>query len=628
MKIDFNTLNENQREAVFWNDGPLLVLAGPGSGKTRALTLRVARLIEENEDASVLALTFTNKAAAEMRARVEGLLGQRAGRARLCTFHSFAADLLRQHGSHLGLKPDFNLLTQDEDRIAILEEAIHQLPDECDPPPMDRKNVLDFIDYLFAESYDGGNAAASLKHLPTWAPLLHKGYCEALAAGNRMDFGSLLYFARRLLTEKTGVARVLRLSWGYLCVDEFQDTNRSQYDLLRLIAPGRQHNLFVVGDDDQIIYAWRGASPRRFTALRRDYEISVVQLPQCYRCPEPIITLANRLIAHNVERISSKMPIAARNDANLHCDVVRYKEFASPEQEAAFVSADIAVRGVRAADCVVLGRTAKLIERVAAALGDDGYEACVNRRKSQFESPAVRVLVEALRLANARHDRHILRRLCLAWDSLTGGILEPDAVAAAAALVGGDFLRAWADAAAGNGSGSAANVVERIQADLVDSLAFPAIVDWFFEQGWKSWNGNGTGNLTAEEVKTWQILHKDIAREYNGNLTLNVYLQKMDLSSKMPDPGPNAVRCLTVHGAKGLEFKHVYLIGMAQEVFPSFQALRTGPQSRELEEERRNCFVAITRAEKTLTITRSQHYYGYSKQPSQFLAEMGLRGAT
>ena len=292
MAIEYGALNENQRKAVFWNGGPLLVLAGPGSGKTRVLTLRLARLIEENEDASVLALTFTNKAAAEMRARVEGLLGQRARRARLSTFHSFAADLLRQHGSHVGLKPDFHLFTQEEDRIAVLEEVIHQLPEECGSPPMDRRNVLDFIDHLFAESYNWEDAAPSLPTLPAWAPRLHKGYCEALAAGNRLDFSSLLHFARRLLTEKPGVARVLRLSWTHLCVDEFQDTNRAQYDLLRLIAPAKRHNLFVVGDDDQIIYQWRGASPKRFAALGRDYELDVVQLPLCYRCPAPIITLA------------------------------------------------------------------------------------------------------------------------------------------------------------------------------------------------------------------------------------------------------------------------------------------------------------------------------------------------
>ena len=119
-------------------------------------------------------------------------------------------------------------------------------------------------------------------------------------------------------------------------------------------------------------------------------------------------------------------------------------------------------------------------------------------------------------------------------------------------------------------------------------------------------------------------LHHDVVHEYGGNVTLNVYLQRMDLASKAPVPKPGAVRCMTVHGAKGLEFRHVYLIGMAQEVFPSFQALRKGACSRELEEERRNCFVAITRAERTLTLTRAERYYGYAKTPSQFLAEMGI----
>ena len=130
MTLHLETLNENQHKAVSWNDGPLLVLAGPGSGKTRVLAFRVARILEENDDASVLALTFTNKAAAEMRERVERLLGQRADRAHLCTFHSFAVDILRQHGSHLGLRPDFSLLTQDEDRIAVLEDVVAGLTDE------------------------------------------------------------------------------------------------------------------------------------------------------------------------------------------------------------------------------------------------------------------------------------------------------------------------------------------------------------------------------------------------------------------------------------------------------------------------------------------------------------------
>ena len=165
----------------------------------------------------------------------------------------------------------------------------------------------------------------------------------------------------------------------------------------------------------------------------------------------------------------------------------------------------------------------------------------------------------------------------------------------------------------------------RIRSDLVDSLAFPGIVDWFFDQGWQAWEEEEEREV-ADEVTTWRDLHGEIVREYNhGDLTLNAYLQQMDLASKMPRPDPDAVRCMTVHGAKGLEFKHVYLLGMAQEVLPSFHALCKGEKSKEVEEERRNCFVAITRVEETLTLTRAEEYYGYPKESSQFLAEMGIK---
>ena len=206
--ITLADLNANQKRAVDWDNGPLLVLAGPGSGKTVVLTLRVVRLLEENADASALALTFTNKAAAEMRDRVDRSLAQ--------------------------------------------------------------------------------------------------------VAANRLDFGSLLHFANRLLREKPAVARVVRLGWTHICVDEFQDTNRAQYDLLRLIAPSRRHNLFVVADDDQIIYQWNGASPRRFDDLRNDYELETVQLPESYRCPPEIVEHANRLIGHNTRLVTTRKTVSVR----------------------------------------------------------------------------------------------------------------------------------------------------------------------------------------------------------------------------------------------------------------------------------------------------------------------------
>ena len=622
--ITVDDLNANQRRAVDWNGGPLLVLAGPGSGKTVVLTLRVVRLLEEDENASALALTFTNKAAAEMRDRVDRRLGEHTDRALLSTFHAFAADILGQHGSHLGIRPDFQLLTLDEDRIAILEDVISQLPGGEAEAPRDRTNLLHLIDRLFSESYGGEGPSSSLTSTPEWLPPLFRRYCDALVDANRLDFGSLLHFANRLLRQKRAVARVVRLGWTHVCVDEFQDTNRAQYDLLRLIAPGRHHSLFVVADDDQIIYQWNGASPKRFDDLRRDYKLETIQLPESYRCPPEIVERANRLIVHNTRLIATRKTVSLREPQVPYAGIVRAEVVDHPSEEAEFVGRDIRVRGVAAADCAVLGRTNRLVQFAAEGLRHAGHEAFVPQRKSEFDSPVLGVLVEALRLANSRHDRVLLRRICRQWERLTGVAIEPHAVGAAAALAGGDFLRAWVDAAAAAEEGDGRSALERIREDLVDGLRFPGIVDSFLEGEWRSWGEDNPAEPSGEEVETWRALHREIVREYRHRVTLNTYLQRLDLSSKTPPAAPNAIQCITVHRSKGLQFKHVYLLGMAQEVFPSYRALQRGHKSKEVEEERRSCFVAITRAQETLTLTRAREYFGWMKRPSQFLGEMGL----
>ena len=617
-------LNANQARAVDWNNGPLLVLAGPGSGKTVVLTLRVVRLLEENEDASALALTFTNKAAAEMRDRVDRRLGQHTDRARLCTFHSFAIDILGQHGSHLGIRPDFQLMAQDEDRVAILEEVINDLPGGDAELPPDRANLLHLIDRLFSESYVGDGPSSSLTSTPPWLPSLFRRYCDAVVAANRLDFGSLLHYVNRLLREKPAVARVVRLGWTHICVDEFQDTNRAQYDLLRLIAPSRRHNLFVVADDDQIIYQWNGASPRRFDDLRNDYELETVQLPESYRCPPEIVEHANRLIGHNTRLVTSRKTVSVREAVVPYAETVRQAVVGNQTEEAEYVGRDIRDRGLAPGDCAVLGRTNRLVRLAADVLQLAGHGAFVPQRKGEFDSPVLGVLVEAMRLANSRHDRVVLRRMCRQWERLTGEAIEPHAVGAAAALAGGDFLRAWAEAAADKGPGEGRTALKQIRTGLVDGLAFPGIVDSFLDDGWRSWGDGDANEPSEEEVETWRILHRDIVGEHGRGVTLNTYLQSLDLPSKTPPPAPNAVPCITVHRSKGLQFRHVYLIGMAQEVFPSYRALKGGQRSKEVQEERRSCFVAITRARETLTLTRARRYYGYRKRPSQFLGELGV----
>lgn len=634
MTADLTGLNENQSKAVLWEDGPLLVLAGPGSGKTRVLTLRVARLLESREDVTILALTFTTKAAAEMRERVDALLGFRGDRVRLSTFHSFATDILRQHGSHLSIRPDFNLLTQDEDRIALLEEPsgtdrpagiARQLRELGHPVPRDAKQLLTLLDRLFSESYDGGPNAPSLASTPAWVPLLFRGYCDSLIRYNRLDFGSLLAFALRLLRDNKSVLKLLRSSWSHFCVDEFQDTNRAQYDLLRATIPDASPNLFVVGDDDQIIYQWNGASPERLQSLGSDYSMSTIQLPENYRCPSEVVDLANRLIVRNQLRTAGKQPLAANRKATLGDVRIRYACCSDPDDEAALVARDIKGRDLNPADCVVLARTTKILENVALALRASGFEAYIAQRKSDFKAPVVCVVIQALRLASARHDRDALRRLCVAWSALTGAILEVEGVAANAALFGGDFLKSWCDLAAQAATGEAADLMTRIQASLSERLEHVDIVDWFLDKGFSTWLEDADIEL-HEELNIWRNVHGDIVREHGReDLTLSVYLQNIDLAPKVNQPSSNAVRCLTVHGSKGLEFRHVYLVGMAQDVFPSFQALKLGQQSRELEEERRNCFVAITRVQETLTLLRARNYNGWNKGPSQFLLEMGLQ---
>jgi DNA helicase II / ATP-dependent DNA helicase PcrA len=619
--MDLSNLNPNQREAVEWNDGPMLVLAGPGSGKTKVLTVRAARMLEERPDVSILALTFTTKAADEMRERLEGLLGGRAERAQLCTYHSFAGDILRQYGSKLGVRPDFTLLTTDEDRVAFLNGMLEP-KDGRKPPsyaaevPSDRRNILTLLDRLFAESYDGGSAVPSLPHPPWWVTPLFKDYCEMLAAANRFDFGALLHMAKRVLAEHPSTAKMLRYGWTHICVDEFQDTNRAQYDLLHLVVAAGDRNLFVVADDDQILYQWNGASPERLLSLQSDYGMTRVQLPRNYRCPAQIIELANDLIAHNSTRTPDKSSLVADRVAG-NDDPVSVISFDDEHDEAAGIASIIIERGLDPSECVVLARNAKILKGIAEALEQVGIKAWLTQRKNEFESAPARWFHSILRLANSRHDREFVRRACVAWKELGNPLIDVNDVEAEGALHGGDFLRSWLSLAKRDVQNP---MLETVHANLTERAQFMEVIGDF----WKIYE-NDTDPPVCEEVAVWKELDSSIRNRIGpDDLTLNHYLQEMDMLSKAPPQPDGAIPCITVHGAKGGEFHHVFLAGMAEEVFPSFQAVRKGADSPEMEEERRSCFVAITRVQKTLTVTWARTYSGYRKQPSRFLKEMHL----
>jgi len=633
MTLNLSTLNENQLAAVQWQDGPLLVLAGPGSGKTRVLTYRVARLINESPDNNykVLGLTFTNKAAGEMRERIDQLVPNARTRVLLTTFHSFCADLLRQHGHHIGLKPDFAILTQQADQEAVLDDVL-QAASLAGDYTSDR--LLPLITRLLDKNINPEDAETALTNggVDDAAELarVYSAYRESLVTGNRLDFGALVAAAIRLLQSKPAVRRQVRRIFPLLCDDEFQDTNESQYTVLTHLVDDKTRNLFVVADDDQIIYQWNGASPERLQALREQYNMEVVQLPENYRCPPPVIELANQLIANNISRSDDKEQLRAHKPAS-ESDIIRTRAFKSFADEAEWIAEDIAGRQPsERAKCAVLARTRKVLEVVAGALEAESLSGYLSVRKAEFTSIQMRFLHSVLRLANSRQDREQLRRVCKAFFTLEGISLDVRDVVSLAAAKEGDYLRAWADAAAMRDEleASTRTFLSKGLPHLSDKLAFrpfaAAAFEWFDSiKDLQEPQDEGESEF-PEEKQVWEEHVADIDQQFGEEaVSLHTLLQELDLRSKSPEPAPGAIPCFTVHVSKGMEFGHVYLAALVEDQLPSWAAKKKGPHSREMQEERRNCFVAITRAQESLTMTFSAEVFGWSKEPSRFLKEMG-----
>ncbi len=554
----------------------------------------------------------------------------------LTTFHSFAADLLRQHGSHVGISPDFTILSQEADREEILKDAIRALRAKNGVEESDIR-LLPLITNLLEKLVPPNEVMNRIREpeLASKIALLYAAYRAELIQQSSLDFVSLIAIAYELLTANAQIAEHVRIVYPYICVDEFQDTNLAQYLLLKAITGSSPRDLFVVADDDQIVFQWSGASPERLEEIKRDFQMHVIQLPENYRCPERVIEIANKLIRFNTDRSPEKQPLVAarRNGRAATRDTVRLKNFPDPDNEMNWIAQDLKTRGTEhVANSVILARTRALAEKASNALNCAGVPAAVAIRKSEFESTPFRWLHAILRLANTRGDREQLRRLCKAFYELEGvDIRVPDVMAASSAL-GGDLLRAWAGEAMARRElaaftrqflqDSMQQLIERLQFETFISKAF----DWFGEL-----QKQATGQAREvfvdfeEEKSVWNDLSDTISRRFAvGDLSLNVFLQELDLSPKYPPIPTGAVTCLTIHMAKGTEYDHVYLVGLAEEVLPSFQSIRRGATSREMQEERRSCFVAITRTRKSLTLTYSDTYFGYHKQPSRFLREMEL----
>lgn len=635
-------LNEAQRAAAAHVEGPLLVLAGPGSGKTRVVTHRVANLIAVGVPAAaIVALTFTNKAADEMRRRVAELVGPQP--VEMGTFHRFAARQLRRHARQVGLTSDYSIFDPD-DATAVMKRAAKKLGLALSHTPIDRiAGVISRAknDLLTPESFE-----------PRWgrpvddvARKLWPVYQELLLAANAVDFDDLLVHLARLLAADPELRAALDARHRFILVDEYQDTNAVQYAIIRGLSIDHP-NIAVTGDPDQAIYGWRGASIRNILEFERDYPAArVVTLEHNYRSTANILGTADRLIAHNSRRKPKRLVTSADPGER-----VRIVLDASGQDEAERIAMEIAA-AVQAGrrtprDFVILFRTAALSRSLEIALRTAGVPYQLVRGLEFFKRREIRDVVAWLRLLrNPRDDEAFLRVVNVPSRGIGRQSLER--LAAWAEDHGSSRLAAAAaaDRIPGMPKKAARELpaFARLHAALGETAgrepSVAALLESVLEQtGYRRQlqdesedDEEGLERLAnVEELVT-------AARQYDESLAaapeagggevdpLGGFLETTALVADADawDAGAERVALMTFHAAKGLEFPVVYLVAMEDGILPHERSLG---QPEQLEEERRLVFVGITRAREEVhaSCARMRDYRGTRRisAPSVFLAEM------
>jgi ATP-dependent DNA helicase UvrD/PcrA len=617
-------LNPQQQEAVLSSEGPVLILAGAGSGKTRVITHRIAHLVLEKGVPSeqILAVTFTNKAAGEMRSRVEALLGG-ALKGWISTFHSFCVRLLRREAENAGLPRDF-LIYDDDDQLACVRDALRflDLSEKLHPP----RRLLSGISAHKNRGQDpetapGDSVAASI------LARVAERYRLALEAAHALDFDDLLLRAAALLRDREDVRERYRRLFRYVLVDEYQDTNRTQYDLIRLlVSPGG--NLTVVGDEDQSIYAWRGANIDNILDFEQDFPgARVLRLEQNYRSSQAILDTASSLVEKNLRRKGKTLRAVkdGGEPVGLHVAGDEY-------QEAAWVVEHIAARrgGSRAAVLYRMNSQSRLFEE---ALTRSRIPYVVVGGVGFYARKEVRDLLAYLRLVANPRDAVALRRVLNVPARGIGGRTEAELerIAAERGFSFWDALGAAVDEAllparATLPLGRFREVVTSLRLEA-EHLDIKGLLSRILEvTGYAAALAQDDSAESQDRLENLAEL-LSAAADYQAQEeapSLAGFLDRVSLLSDVDmAPGDRPVALMTLHSAKGLEFDSVFLVGLEEGLVPHS---RSAQSQEELEEERRLCYVGMTRAMDRLALTwaRTRQVFGQRRvsQPSRFLEEV------
>jgi len=622
------SLNPEQRAAVQYLGGPLLVLAGAGSGKTRVITEKIAELLRSgHQPERIAAITFTNKAAREMRERVGKIISKDAAESlQVCTFHALGLRFLGIEHAAAGLRRGFTVLDAD-DSFAILKDL---------SPKAQKNDYYDLMRQLVGRAKDEGltpEQALAVARSPRelQAAELYAAYQKRLTTFNAVDFDDLIAIPDRLLRENDEIRTRWRERLSYLLVDEYQDTNRTQYRLLKELV-GPRGGFTAVGDDDQSIYAWRGANPENLNQLTTDFpNLRVIKLEQNYRCSGRILRCANAVIGHNPHLFEKRLWSAHQEG-----EQIRVLDCRDDQHEAERIAAEIAFKRDQQkapwSDFAILYRGNHQARALEQALRLARVPYHVSGGQAFFDRAEIRDVLAYLRLiANPDDDAAFLRAVQVPKREIGTITLEK-----LAQLAGSRHL-------------SLLKTAESIEAQK-QLAARPGAQVAEFAQMFRRWREAGSrmgaGDLAAlvlqesgyaqhltaglkdpesrarreENMQELVRFLRDADKGKDGLSTLTNQLALISFADR-DDPG-NAVRLSTLHAAKGLEFRHVWLVGVEDGTLPHHGAIEEG----RLEEERRLFYVGITRAKETLTMSTSQHKKRFGElerlKPSRFLREL------
>ncbi|MDC9724953.1 MAG: DNA helicase Rep [Gammaproteobacteria bacterium] len=632
-------LNPPQRDAARHVDGPLLVLAGAGSGKTRVITRKIAYLIEECGIAArnIAAVTFTNKAAREMKSRVAEMMASRGSSARglmVSTFHNLGLNILRKEFAHLGYRSGFSIFDQ-QDALAVLRDlmgrdfaADSEHAEQCQWQISEWKNQMIMPEQAMMIAEDEQQGAAAK---------VYQRYVAALHAYNAVDFDDLILKPVLLFRDFPDVLKKWQARIHYLLVDEYQDTNGCQYELVKQLV-GIREGLTVVGDDDQSVYSWRGARPENLVQLQQDFpRLKLIKLEQNYRSMGRILRVANQLISNNPHIFDKKL-WSARGEG----DPIRVIGCRDEHHESEKVVSELLYHKLKHnaefKDYAILYRSNHQSRPIEKVLREHDVPYILTGGISFFSRVEVKDIMAYLRLlANQDDDNAFLRVINTPRRGIGATTLQALGNYAAerkTSMFGACFEMGLADRISAKAMGHL-EYFSKWLVDIADRAEhgdlMEAIRDMIEEIDYRAWLEEVTGDPNqairrmdnVEELLTWvsRIIEKDTEKQSIGDIASRLVL--MDLLERQADENQeDAVSLMTLHASKGLEFPHVYIIGMEEEILPH----RTSIEEDDVEEERRLTYVGITRAQRSLvfTLANSRKRYGekVSCDESRFLREL------